>query len=163
MNCAATLSRSPDCWRARLLRCRHGAGMIVNNPPAFRKALENERKDATDVALRARQMPMAQHQRGVRAQKTEFESGEIQMAHGRAIRIIFLVARQDRVPAARDSASSGKGQVRRVPVAFKKRIDVAPVPGALLRLQNLCDGRAIALALIGGAEFRRMYGRGNKS
>src|SRR6266481_9982838 len=144
MNCAVTLSRSPDCWKARLLGCRHGAGVIVNNPPAFRNALEHEREHATDVALRARQMPMAQHQRGVRAQKTKFESGEIQMAHGRAIRIIFLVARQNRVPAARDSASSGKGQFRRMPVSFEKRVDVAPVPRALLLLQYLSDGRAIA-------------------
>ena len=64
------------------LSCRLGcAGVIVDNAPAFRKSLPDQREDATYVAFGTREMPVAQNQGGIRSQKTELHRGKVQLAH----------------------------------------------------------------------------------
>src|ERR1700719_2302968 len=84
------------------------AGVIVNDAPAFWKALPNQRETSADIALRARQMPMPEYQRGILAEKVKFKPGKIKLAHRRAVGIIFLVARHHAIPSAGNAAASGK-------------------------------------------------------
>ena len=88
---------------------RHRAGVVVNDSPAFRKALKYERKNTADIALRAGQVPMAQNKGRIVAKKADFKSGEFQRAHRGAVRIIPSVAGANRVKSASNSAASGKG------------------------------------------------------
>jgi hypothetical protein len=84
----------------------NGTGVIVDNPPALRKALPDEREDTTDVAFGPSQMPMPEDESRVRPEKPEFEVGEFQVTHGLAIGIAFLVPRPDGVPSSGDATRS---------------------------------------------------------
>src|SRR5437879_3130240 len=93
-------------------------------------------------------MPLAQNQRGVGSQKPYLQVGKIQFAHGVAVRIVFLVARDHAVPAARDSVASGESQFGRMPIAGQKGFHIAAIPGRLLRFQYGVDGSAFGLTRI---------------
>src|SRR5579859_1752493 len=101
---AAILTRRAP-RQVRSFRFRNGAGVIVNNAPALRKSLPNQAEHSADVALRAREMPMPEHQRRILAEKMKFKIGEIEPAHRGAIRIVFLVACQNAFPSPRNSAT----------------------------------------------------------
>src|SRR5579864_570846 len=160
MNYAAILTRrSPR--QVRSFRLGNGAGVIVNNAPALRKSLPNQTEHSADVALRAREMPVSEHQRRILAQKTKFKIGEIEPAHRGAIRIVFLVPRSNAVPPARNPAASRKRQLRRMPVALEEGIHVSFIPSLLLRIENRGDRRAVGLPLLlslrsrGGSDPKR--------
>ena len=132
-----------DCLFRRLR-----AGVIVNDPPAFRKALPHQRKHSANFTLLPFQMPAPQHQRVIRAQKTKFQIGKIELAHRRAIRIILFIARQHTIPSARDTATPRKRQLRRMPVAHQKCVRIASIPSVLLRSKNGNNGASIRLAFL---------------
>src|SRR5437899_3063478 len=67
--------------RLPLLRFLDSAGVIVNNAPAFRKTLPDQRENSTNITRRARQMPMPEHQGGVVAEKAKLEAGKIEVGH----------------------------------------------------------------------------------
>src|SRR6266404_5771398 len=141
--------------RLPLLRFLDSAGVIVNDPPAFRKTLPDQRENSTNITRRARQMPMPEHQGGVVAEKAKLEAGKIELAHRGAIGIILLVAREHTVPPARNPAAPRKCEIRRMPVALQKCVHVSLVPIVLLRFKNFCDGCTVVLVFAGGSgEFR---------
>src|SRR5438132_11358970 len=67
----------------------------------------------------------------------------MELTHRGAVRIVFLVPRQHFVPATRDSAASGKSQFRRTPVALEEGVNVSPIPGRLLSLEDSANGFAV--------------------
>src|SRR6266404_2310651 len=141
--------------RPPLLSFLDSAGVIVNNAPAFRKTLPHQRENSADVALRTRQMPMPEHQRGIAAEEAKLKTGKIELPHRGAIRIIFLVPREHAIPSAGSAARPRKCQIRRMPVALQKCVHFSLVPIVLLRLKNPGNGGAIARMFAGGsAEFR---------
>ncbi len=93
-------------------------------------------------------MPAAQHQRRIRPEEPELQTGEIELTHRCPIRIVFPVASQNAIPSPRNPAASGKRQFRRMPVALKKGIHVALIPSLLLRIEDFGDRGAITLPLI---------------
>src|SRR5258708_23126974 len=117
--------------------------MIVNDAPAFRKALPHQRENSTDIPLRTREMPMSEHQCGIRAEKAKFKVGKVELAHRRAVGVIFLVACEHAIPAASNPAASRKCQIRRMPVALHKCVDIPLVPLVLLRLKKLRNRTAL--------------------
>jgi hypothetical protein len=76
----------------------------MNNSPALRKALEDQRENSPDVALLPLQVPMPENQRSVRTQESKFEGGEFELTHGGPVGVAFLVPRKDPVPPPRDAA-----------------------------------------------------------
>src|ERR1700719_3881689 len=108
-------------------------------------------------------MPVPKHERGIVAEEAKLKTGKIELAHRRALWIIFLVACEHAIPSARNSAAPGKCQIRRMPVALQKCVDVALVPIVLLRFENFCNGGAIALAFIrSSAEFWALHNGSNQ-
>src|SRR5579862_9401179 len=99
------------CWS-------DGAGVVVDDAPAFGEALPNQRKDAADVALVhvAGQVPVPQNQRAVFANEMKLEVREVELPHGGAIGIGLFVSRADYFEPSLDAAGAGKSEVGRVPV-----------------------------------------------
>src|ERR1700692_2475442 len=94
-------------------------------------------------------MPVSQHQGGIRPEKTKFQIGKIERAHSAATRVILFVTRHHCIPAAENAVASGKSEIRGMPVAFKKCVDVAAIPGFLLGREDSPNGAAISLAALG--------------
>src|ERR1700686_5490202 len=94
-------------------------------------------------------MPVTKDQSGVGAQKAKFQAGKIERAHSAAIGVIFFVTRHNGVPATENAVTSGKSEVRGVPIAGQKCGDVAAIPGCLLGVEDRADGAAIRLAVLG--------------
>src|ERR1700733_11064870 len=94
-------------------------------------------------------MPMAEDQCGVGAQEAKFHVRKIECAHRAAIRVIFFVTRENGVPATRNAIGSGKGEIGGMPITSEKCINVAAIPGFLLRIEHGTNGAAISL-VIGG-------------
>ena len=137
--------------RRLLFRRRDGAGVIVNDAPAFGEALPDQGEDAADVALvlLAGQVPVAQNQRSVVADEMKLEIGEVQLPHGGAIGIDLLVSRADGFETALNPAGAGESEVGRAPICLHELVDVAFVPANLLILNELRDGSAIFSESIG--------------
>src|SRR5579863_6509049 len=55
---------------------RNFAGMVMNNSPAFRKAIEDQREYSADVAFLPGQVPVSKNEGRVRAKESNFEAGE---------------------------------------------------------------------------------------
>src|SRR5438445_1959086 len=141
--------------RLPLLRFLDSAGVIVNNAPAFRKTLPDQRENSTNITRRARQMPMPEHQGGVVAEKAKLEAGKIELAHRGAIGIILLVAREHTVPPARNPTAPRKCQIRRMPIALQQCVYVYLVTVVLLRFKNPGDGSAFARMFVrSSGDFR---------
>src|SRR5579885_230175 len=104
--------RSPSRAKGSLLRLLHRACVVVDDLPALGKFLPHQRKHAADIARFPLQVPFAQNERCIGSEKPELESGKLQMAHGRPVRIIFLVACQHSIESARHPAAPGKRQLR---------------------------------------------------
>src|ERR1700752_3980844 len=85
------------------------------------------------------------------AQKMEFEAGKIELTHGRAVGIVFLVAREHAIPSTPNPAASGKCQIGRMPVAFQKRVHIALIPVVLLGFKNILYDLAVTLLFVGGS------------
>src|SRR5579872_5350262 len=86
-----------------LFRWSYGAGVIVNDAPAFGEALPDQREHTADVATAgffASQVPVAQNQRAVVAGEMKFEFREIEVAHRGAVRIAPFVPRVNGVVSA---------------------------------------------------------------
>src|SRR5579864_2585294 len=147
MNYSDVLSRARQA-NACSFRLRNCAGVVVNNAPAFRKALPNQAEDSANVALSSRQMPVAQDQSGIRAEKAKFKAGKIELTHGGAVGIISFVTRQHTIPPAGNSAASGKRELRRMPVTLEKGIDIAMIPSLLLHIENCGDSGVVTLPLV---------------
>src|SRR6267378_2658285 len=126
------LLRSSSCLLFRPDR----AGVVVNDFPAVRKLLPHQREHSPDVAALALQVPLAKNECCIRAQKTKFQIGEIQLAHRGVIRIAFLVSRQHAIPAARYAVASGECESRRAPIPNQKSVHVSAVPRGLLRAKH---------------------------
>jgi hypothetical protein len=90
-------------------------------------------------------MPVAQHQSGVRAQKVKFQVGKIKRAHSPAIRITFFVTRENGIPATGCAVASGKSEIRGMPVAGEKCVNVAAIPGFLLSFEDRLNGSGMSL------------------
>ena len=83
--------------------------MIVDDAPAFGEALPNQGEDPADIAANrffARQVPVAQHERGIVADEAEFKIGEIELAHGGVVGVDLFVSRPHGFEAALDAACS---------------------------------------------------------
>src|SRR6266851_946879 len=128
------------------LRRSDGARMVVNELPSYRKPLPHQCEHSSEVVPFPLQMPAPQHERGVRSQKTKLQIRKIKLSHCGAVRIVFLVPRQDAVPAARNAAAPREGQFWRMPIAHQKRIHVAAIPCRLLRVERRADGLPVAVA-----------------
>lgn len=122
--------------------------MVVDDAPTIGKTLPDEGEYSAEVALFALQVPVAQNQHGVRTQKTKFQVGKIELAHGGAVWISFLVTSKHAFPPARDTVASGKSELRRMPIAGEKCIDVAAVPSVLLRGENGVDGATVGFSIV---------------
>src|SRR6266478_5608079 len=108
-------------------------------------------------------MPMPQHQGGIVAKKMKFETRKIEMAHRRAVGIIFLVPGEHAIPSARNPAAPGKCQIRRTPIPFQECVHISLIPITLLARKYFRYGGAVALPVIGGtAKVRSSQGSGNE-
>src|SRR5262249_26613351 len=134
-----------------LLWWRYGAGVVVDDAPAFGEALPDEGEDAADIALVfvAGQVPLTQNKRTVVADEMKLEIGEIELAHGGAVGIDLFVAFANGFEPALHAAGAGESEIGRVPVGFDEGVDVAFVPANLLILNELGDGCAVLGVRIG--------------
>src|ERR1700722_13031410 len=123
----------------------------MDDPPAFRETLKDQSEDSADFVLFALQMPMTQNQGGVGPEKTKFQLGKIQRAHGATTRIILFVTCHHGVPAAKNAVASGKSEIGGMPVALKKCVDVAAIPSFFLGVE---DGSNVAASSLGAARHR---------
>src|ERR1700722_19891727 len=94
-------------------------------------------------------MPVSQHQGGIGPEKTKFQVGKIERAHSATTWVILFVTRHHGVPAAKNAVASGKSEIGGMPVAFKKCVDVAAIPGFFLGIEDNSNGSAISLAALG--------------
>lgn len=121
----------------------------MDDPPAFRETLKDQSENSADFVLFALQMPMTQNQGGVGPEKTKFQLGKIERAHSAATRVILFVTCHHGVPAAKNAVASGKSEIGGMPVALKKCVDVATIPGFFLGVEDSPNGAAISLAALG--------------
>src|ERR1700722_221829 len=135
-----------------LFRRRDSAGVIVDDAPAFREALPNQREDAADVAfvLVAGQVPVTQNQRPVVAGEMKLEVGEIELAHRRLVGVDLLVSCANSFESTLDAAGAGESEVWRVPVGGHESVDIALVPRNLLNRKELSDRNSVFRVGIGG-------------
>src|ERR1700731_3280134 len=94
-------------------------------------------------------MPMTQNQGGIAPEKTKFQVRKIQSAHGATPWVILFVTRHHGVPAAKNAVASGKSEIGGMPVALKKCVDVAAIPGFFLGVEDGSNGAAASLAALG--------------
>src|SRR5260370_41956540 len=73
----------------------------------------------------------------------------MELAHCRAIRIVFLVPREHSIPAACDAATPRKRQFRRMPIALQKGINIGMIPRGLLSSEDRANGFPISYTLTG--------------
>ena len=128
-------------------RSRHQAGMVVDNLPAFWKLLPHQRKHPANISNFPLQMPVSQHHRRIRTQKTKLQLRKFQLSHRRAVRISRLVALPHAIKTPRNPAAPRKRQFWRTPIPFHKRVYIPAIPGRLLRVQNRRDRRAVRCSL----------------
>src|SRR5579859_416094 len=123
----------------------YGAGVIVDDPPAFGKALPDQREDTTDVAFVfvAREVPVAQNERAVVAGEMKLELGEIEVPHGGSVGVSLFVACANGVETALDATGAGEGEFGGIPIGGHEGIDVAFVPLILLIHKELHDRGAV--------------------
>ena len=128
-----------------------GAGVIVDDPPAFGEALPDQREHAADVAFVfvAREVPVAQNERAVVAGEMKLEFGEIQVPHRGSVGVGLFVACANGVETALDAGGTGKGEVGGVPVGGHEGIDIALVPLILLIRKELLDCGAVFDMVVG--------------
>src|SRR6266852_783856 len=93
-------SMNSSCRSRCLLFRADRAGVIVNDFPAVRKFLPDEREHSPDVAALALQVPLAKNERRVRPQVAKLQIREIQLAHRSVIWVALFVPRQHAIPAA---------------------------------------------------------------
>src|SRR5882757_1105079 len=108
----------------------------MDDPPAFGEALKNQREDASNVALFARQVPMTEDQGRVSAQSTDFQAGKVELAHRLAVGIALTVTLLNPGKAARNALAAREGEVVGLPIALQKQVHFSLIPGALLRVQD---------------------------
>src|SRR5215470_3113670 len=92
------------------IRSRYHAGVIVDDLPAFRKALEDEREDSSHVSFFARQMPAAKNERAVFAEEMKFQPCKIELAHRLPVGIVPVIAFSNCLKSARNSIASRERQ-----------------------------------------------------
>src|SRR5882762_1044825 len=117
----------------------HRTGVVVNDFPAVRKPLPDEREHSPDVAALALQLPLAKNERCVRPQEAKLQIREFQLAHRGVIRVALLVPRQHAMPPARYAAASGKSEFRRGPISDQKGVYVTAVPRRLLPAERVVN------------------------
>ena len=137
------------------VRKRVRARMVVHDTPAFREALEDEGVHASQVSGIADEMPAAQNQSSVRTKRTHLELREFKVSHRRAIRVLFAVTVEDRLPSASDAAAAGKSELRRVPIAAHECPYVRAIPGGLLFGKHGSDCRAVGFRELGAPSVTR--------
>jgi hypothetical protein len=90
-----------------MLFCRFDrASVIVDDTPALRKALPDQREHAADISLQTGQMPVAQNQCRILPKEPEFKVGKFQVPHRFAIGVVLLVPRTHLIPTTRDPVTS---------------------------------------------------------
>src|SRR6266852_864530 len=67
--------------------------------------------------------------------KRNSSSEKLELPHCRAVRVIPFVSCHHPIPSACNPAAPGKRQLRRMPIAHQKRVDVPAIPCGLLRAQ----------------------------
>src|ERR1700730_5670222 len=85
------------------------------------------------------QFPTAEDHSGIAAQRHNFEIGKRQYAHLGAVGIFFFVTIAHGLPTASDLVFRNKSCGVGASVAVHEGIDVATVPGSLLRSNNMMD------------------------
>src|SRR6266568_594090 len=143
----------PVHLRIRLQRS-DGARVVMDDLPSFRKPLPHQSEHSSEVVRFPLQMPAPQRERTVRSQKTKLQIRKIKLSHRGAVRIIFLVTRQDAVPAARHAAAAREGQFWRMPIAHQKRINIAAIPCRLLRVEHRADGLPVGVASLRRSSYQ---------
>jgi len=128
---------------AKLWRSRRR--VVVDDAPTIAGFAKDQRKTAVRLIVDAFQSPASQDDGRIITKRPDFEIGESERAHLGAIGIFFLVTITNRLPAAADFVFRNKGGGVRAGLAVSagitihEAIDVAAVPGFLLRLKNGAD------------------------
>src|SRR5215471_11560318 len=100
--------------------------------PAIGEFLEHQAKDAADIPSVPREMPFAEDQRSIATKRMNLKIAELQMAHRGVIWVALLVMSQDRGIATRDTARTGQGKLRGIPVTLHESLHISLIPGSLL-------------------------------
>src|SRR6516162_6038434 len=121
--------------------CSFAARMVVDDPPAFRKLTEDQRKQTVRLfALGECEMKLPTNKCALRSEHLDLEVGELQLAHFSICRLIVLtIALERRLPAFGFTGARKECQSGRVPISRHEGFEVVPVPGVDLGLQNRLD------------------------
>lgn len=80
-----------------------GAGVVVDDAPAFGEAASDQSEDAAGSVFFASELPAAKDESGVGAERSDLEVRELQLTHGRAVGIAAAVAVEQSLPATQDA------------------------------------------------------------
>src|ERR1700733_1853609 len=141
----------------RVLRIRRvRRGVIVNDPPAFRKFTHDQREDSCRIIFLALQMKFAENIRGIFGQHLDLQIRETELAHGSRIGITFAVALKDVRISSQNSAGADELGLFRVPISRHERGNIAAIPSRSLIVEHLTNRLLILLFRM--TRFRH-YGR----
>jgi hypothetical protein len=85
------------------------------------------------------QAPAAERDGRIVAQGRDLEIRKGQRAHFGAVGIFLFVAIEQFLPAALDVVAGNKNRLVGVPITVHEPVDVAAIPGVLLRVENVFD------------------------
>src|SRR5271170_6079223 len=127
------------CGKRPSLRRR---SMVVHNLPSLGKLAEHEREQTLRrLALGHRQLPRTAHKGRVLTQHLDAQAGEFQLPHfvpGTSIHREITV--HCCLPSVMLFGAREEGQLRRIPIARHKTLEIVPVPGFLLLAQDALNG-----------------------
>lgn len=110
--------------------------MVGYDAPAFGKFSEVEGENSGGLVVCALQVELADGEGGIRAEDVHFQIRKCEAAHRLAVGIIFVIAIEDRLPAARQAARTDEGGLVGFPVAGHERVNVAAIPCVGLRCKQ---------------------------
>src|SRR5690348_4423857 len=117
--------------------------MVNHDLPSFRELAEVQREHARRIVLLPLKMIFANDHRCPRTILLYFDIRERQPAHRFAIGIRPMVAVEHRLPAPRYAIRPDKQCLLRPPVVLHKRVDIAAIPGSLLRFEHGANLRLV--------------------
>ena len=113
--------------------------MVVDNPPACRRAAKQQSEQTRWRVLRPLQPPTANGERRIWREDGHLDFAEIQNAHTRPIAVAFLITVEHGLPAERNLAAGLEPRPFGPRVTFHEPAKVAGVPGAHLRVKHRTD------------------------
>src|ERR1700722_8197109 len=127
LNAPAESDLGTSVTRRSAGRCER-RGVIRHNSPALRKLPKIQRKNSRGFIAFALQLKLTNREGRIRADHMDFKCQKRKLPHRLAIRIVFLIPLQHRLPPARDPARADKGSLVGLPVSGHERINIPAIP-----------------------------------